>query len=93
MRFITSPSQKTGMEMPMRPRTISSLSSKVPRVAAAARPMSRPKTTQSTAAPITSDSVTGTVSSTAGTTFQPRLTKEVRSRVMKSFFIMTKYCT
>ena len=52
-----------------------------------------PKTTHSTAAPITSDKVTGTVSSTAGTTFQPRLTKEVRSPVMKIFFIMMKYWT
>ena len=53
-------------------------------------PTIRPKTTHSTAAPITSDNVTGTVSSTAGTTFQPRLTKEVRSRVMNSFFIITR---
>ena len=77
----------------MRPRIISSLSSQLPRVAAATMPISMPKTTHNTAAPMTSDSVTGIVSITAGTTFQPRLTKEVRSPVMKIFFIMTKYCT
>ena len=65
----------------------------MPRVAAATMPMIRPKTTQSTAAPITSDRVTGMVSITAGTTFQPRLTKEVRSPVMKIFFIMVRYWT
>ena len=72
---------------------MSSLSSQLPRVAAATRPMSIPKITHRIAAPMTSDSVTGTVSRTAGTTFQPRLTNEVKSPVMKIFFIMTKYCT
>ena len=77
----------------MRPSTISVLSIHEPRVAAATIPMMSEKTTHSTAAPMTSDKVTGTVSMTAGTTSQPRLTKEVRSPVMKIFFIMVRYCT
>ena len=49
-----------------------------------------PPTIQRIAAPNTSDSVTGTTSRTAGTTFQPRLTKEVRSRVMNSLLIILR---
>ena len=81
------------MEMPSRPSAISSLSSQLSRVAAATMPMMIETTTHSTAAPNTSDSVTGMESSTAGTTFQPRLTKEVRSPVTKIFFIISTYCT
>ena len=46
--------------------------------------------TQITAAPSTSESVTGAASSTCGTTFAPRFTNDVRSRVMNSFFIMQR---
>ena len=52
-----------------------------------------PPATHSTAAPSTSDSVTGAARSTWGTTFWPRLTKEVRSRVTNSRFIITAYWT
>ena len=41
--------------------------------------------------PITRDSVTGTTSMTAGITFQPRLTNDVRSRVMNSLVIIFTY--
>ena len=44
-----------------------------------------------TAAPITSESVTGAAASICGITRLPRLTNEVRSRVMKSFFIISPY--
>ena len=50
-------------------------------------------TTQMTAAPKTSDSVTGAASITCGITFAPRFTNEVRSRVTNSFFIITAYWT
>ena len=49
--------------------------------------------TQMREAPSTSDSVTGAASSTCGITFAPRLMYDVRSRVMKSFFINSAYCT
>ena len=62
-------------------------------IAAATSPITTPPTTHRIAAPTTSDSVTGATSSTAGTTFQPRLTNEVRSWVMKSRSIMSPYCT
>ena len=53
-----------------------------------------PPTTQSTAAPSTSDERDGHgVAAPAGTTFWPRLTKEVRSRVTKRRFIITAYWT
>ena len=51
------------------------------------------KITQITAAPSTSDSVTGAASVTCGITFAPRLTNDVRSREMNSFFIISAYCT
>ena len=47
------------------------------------------KTTQMTAAPSTSESVTGAACVTCGITFSPRFTYDVRSREMKSFFIIT----
>ena len=46
IRLTTSPSQKTGIEMPIRPRTISSGSMNVPRKTAAASPMAIATTTQ-----------------------------------------------
>jgi hypothetical protein len=50
-------------------------------------------TTQITAAPSTSESVTGAASMTCGTTLAPRFTNEVRSRVTNSFFIISAYWT
>ena len=50
-------------------------------------------TTQITAAPKTSESVTGAASTICGITSAPRLTNEVRSRVTNSFFIISPYCT
>ena len=45
------------------------------------------------AAPSTSESVTGAAPVTCGITFTPRLTNDVRSREMNSFFIMIAYWT
>ena len=50
-------------------------------------------TTQITAAPKTSESVTGAACVICGITFAPRFTYDVRSRVMKSFFIISAYWT
>ncbi len=50
-------------------------------------------TTQITAAPKTSESVTGAACVTCGMTFAPRFTNDVRSRVMNSFFIISAYWT
>ena len=90
-RFTTSPSQKTGIEIPISPTIITAASTGVPRNTAARRPIPMLKTTQITAAPSTSESVTGAASVTCGITFAPRLTNDVRSRVMKSFFIISAY--
>ena len=49
--------------------------------------------TQITAAPSTRREVTGAACTTCGITFAPRLTNDVRSRVMKSFFIISAYWT
>ena len=87
-RFTTSPSQKTGIEMPMSPMTIRAVSIHVPLKTPASMPMAIETTTQITAAPKTSDSVTGAACVTCGITFAPRLTYDVRSRLMKSFFII-----
>ena len=92
-RLTTSPTQNTGIEMPISPRTIRPASTGVPRKTAARRPMPMLNTTQITAAPSTSESVTGAAWVTCGITFAPRLTNDVRSRVMKSFFIISAYCT
>ena len=93
IRLITSPSQNTGIEMPISPSTMSNGSTNVPRMTAAAVPIAMPTTTQMITAPNTSESVTGAASVICGTTFAPRLTNEVRSRLQKSFFIMIAYCT
>ncbi len=93
MRFATSPTQNTGMEMPISPRIIRSLSTSVPRQTPAMTPIAIDTTTQTTAAPRTSDKVTGTACRIDGMTFWPRLTKEVRSPVMKRRFINRRYCT
>ena len=93
MRLTTSPSQKTGIEMPISPRIMSKGSTNVPRMTAAARPMAMATTTQMIAAPKTSENVTGAASTICGITLAPRLTNDVRSRVMNSFFIMITYWT
>src|SRR5690349_5405107 len=61
-RFTTSPTQNTGMESATRPSTITSTSIAVPRKTAASTPMTMLTTTQMSAAPITSESVTGAAS-------------------------------
>ena len=61
----------------------------MPRKTPASMPIAMLATTQITAAPKTSDSVTGAACVTCGITFAPRLTYDVRSRVMKSFFIIS----
>ena len=63
----------------------------VPRYTAAASPIPIANITQMTAAPSTSDSVTGAAATICGITGVPRLTNDVRSRVMKSFFIINPY--
>ena len=90
-RFTTSPSQNTGIEIPISPASIRPRSITVPRKAAASVPAATDITTQITAAPPTSDSVTGAAAATAGTTRSPRLTKLARSRVTNSFSIMRMY--
>ena len=67
---MTSPSQKTGIEMPIRPRIMSNGSTNVPRMTAAASPIAMATTTQMIAAPKTSDSVTGAASVICGTTLR-----------------------
>ena len=61
--------------------------------AAAPTPMAMPTTIQMTAAPITSDSVTGTAWVICGMTFTPRFTKEVRSRCTNRCSIIRPYRT
>src|SRR5262245_13581980 len=51
------------------------------------------KTTQMIAAPTTCESVTGAASVSWGTTFAPRFTNDVRSRVTKSLSIIFTYWT
>ena len=92
-RLTTSPSQNTGIEIPISPTTMIRVSSGVPRKTAAARPMTMLTTTQISAAPSTSESVTGAASTICGITSAPRFTNEVRSRVTNSFFIISPYCT
>ena len=87
------PSQYTGIDMPTRPITISVLSARLPRVAAAIKPTPKPPAIHSSAAPPTSDSVTGVAAAICGSTFSPRFTNEVRSPVMKRRFISSAYCT
>ena len=67
------PTQKTGAEMPTRATTISSGSNTVPRSSAAAIPTPIAITTQSTAAPKTSDRVAGVAAKTSWTTRTPWL--------------------
>ncbi len=87
-RLTTSPSQKTGIEMPISPMIITAVSIGLPRNTAASRPIAMLNTTQMTAAPNTSERVTGAACVTCGITCSPRFTYDVRSREMKSFFIM-----
>src|SRR5712691_6698582 len=70
-RLTTSPSQKTGMEIPIRAMIISSGSNTVPLSTAAATPMLIATTTQITAAPNTSDNVAGVAAAISGTTRVP----------------------
>jgi hypothetical protein len=73
IRFATSPSQNTGMEIPISARIISSGSSRVPRSTAAPTPITTAITTQITAAPNTSDNVAGAAAAISGTTSWPWL--------------------
>ena len=93
IRLAISPSQNTGIEMPISASTISIGSKTVPRSTAAATPIRIDITTQITAAPSTSDSVTGVAATISGTTLWPWFVYEVRSRLMNSFFIRIRYCT
>jgi hypothetical protein len=68
MRFATSPSQNTGIEMPMSARIIRSGSQIDPFHTTASRPVRMLITTQMIAAPITSENVTGAAAVIAGTT-------------------------
>ena len=89
-RLTTSPSQKTGIEIPIRPTTITIVSIGLPRKTPASIPIADADAiTQMTAAPKTSESVTGAACVTCGITFAPRFTYDVRSREMKSFFIIS----
>ena len=87
------PSQNTGIDIPIRPSAISSGSQILPRSTAAATPMAMPTTTQRTAAPRTSESVTGVARAICGTTSTPRLENDWRSRETTSASIIFRYCT
>ena len=69
IRFTTSPSQKTGIEMPISARIMSNGSTNVPLNVTISRPIAIDPITQSTAAPNTSEKVTGAAARIAGTTF------------------------
>src|SRR5437868_6092416 len=73
--------------------SMTSGSTRVPRIAPARVPIATPSTIQITAAPTTRESVIGIASMICGMTRMPRFTKEVRSWVMKRFFIIIAYCT
>src|SRR4249919_3743366 len=90
-RFRTSPSQKTGIEIPIRAMIMSNGSHSVPFSTAAPTPIRTASTTQITAAPKTSESVAGIAATISGTTDWPWFEYETRSRLMKSFFIMIRY--
>ena len=62
-------------------------------MAAAIVPMAIEATIHSSAAPPTSDRVTGAASITSGTTFSPWSTNEARFRVTNSESISRRYCT
>src|SRR5262249_30259323 len=85
-------SQKTGIEIPINARIMRSGSRIVPRKTAAAVPARIAKTTQISAAPITSESVTGVALVISGITFV-WLPYEIRSRVMNIRFIISAYRT
>ena len=93
IRLAISPSQNTGIEMPIRPRIISAGSIGLPRVAAATTPMATPRTTQMSAAPMTSEKVAGAARAICGMTSEPRLTNDSRSRLTNSFSIIFTYWT
>src|SRR3954449_10481367 len=92
MRLATSPSQNTGIEMPMSARIIRSGSKIVPLNTTASRPVAIASTTQMIAAPITSENVTGAAAAIAGTTFSAWLPYETRSRESTIRFIISAYC-
>src|SRR4029077_15928780 len=69
IRFTTSPSQKTGIEMPIKARIMSNGSTKLPLNVTMIRPIAIDPITHRTAAPNTSEKVTGAADRIAGTTF------------------------
>ena len=89
IRFTTSPSQKTGIEIPINARIMSNGSKSVPLKITARRPMAMLKKTHRSAAPSTSENVTGAAFMIAGTTSSAWLPYETRSREMKSRFIIS----
>ena len=89
IRLTTSPSQKTGIEMPISARIMSNGSTNVPLKVTISSPIAIAPITQSTAAPKTSENVTGAAAVIAGTTFSAWLPYETRSREMKSRFIIS----
>src|SRR3954463_547075 len=92
MRFAPSPSQNTGIEIPMSARIISSGSQIDPFSTTAASPVAIASTTQMIAAPMTSENVIGAAAVIAGTTLSAWLPYETRSRETKSRFIISTYC-
>ena len=69
-----SPSQKTGIEIPIRPSTITPVSTGEPRQTAATSPIPTLNRIQITEAPRMSESVTGIAAVICGHTFAPRFT-------------------
>jgi hypothetical protein len=90
-RFAISPSQNTGIEIPISAMIISSGSKMVPRSTAAANPIAIDTTIQITAAPKTSERVTGVALMISGITFAPWFEYDARSRETNSFFIRIRY--
>ena len=68
IRFRTSPSQKTGIEIPISARIINNGSTKLPLKVTANMPIATAPITQRMAAPKTSENVTGAADRIAGTT-------------------------
>ena len=90
IRFATSPSQKTGIEMPIKARIMSNGSTIVPLKTTANRPVRMLRTTQITAAPNTSENVTGVAEVIAGTTFSAWFPYDTRSRETNRRFIISR---
>ena len=90
IRFATSPSQNTGIEIPINAKIMMIGSSTDPRETAASTPRRMLKKTQMMAAPKTSENVTGAACQICGITFV-WLPYEIRSCDQNMCFIISAY--